>query len=97
MNAYAWWQSQAAIISSSARSEREKEEQLRKLGPAPDKGKAWWFDAAGNPRPAPSDPTVERKLRAAAGMDVAAAATQTTAAPKKHAAGSSMRSTRFAR
>lgn len=68
VDAHAWWQSQVAIISSSARSEKEKEDQLEKLGKAPEEGKAWWFDSAGHPRPEPKDPEVARRLRESAGM-----------------------------
>lgn len=78
VDAHAWWQSQVAIINSAARSDKEKEEQLHTLGPAPAEGKAWWFDSAGNPRPQPKDPETVRKLREAAGM----AASDTPAVPK---------------
>lgn len=101
VDAHAWWQSQAAIIGSSARSDKEKEEQLHALGPAPDVGKAWWFDSAGNPRPEPKDPEVARKLRAAAGMEVAEtpafSRAQIPAAVLESAARPTRRSAPFAR
>ncbi|MBJ7262836.1 MAG: hypothetical protein JHC61_03455 [Burkholderiaceae bacterium] len=68
VDAHAWWQTQAAIIASTAHSEKEKEEQLKALGLAPDKEKAWWFDSVGNPCSEPKDLAVASALREAAGM-----------------------------
>jgi len=94
VDAHAWWHSQAAIINSIARSKKEKEEQLQALGPAPEKGKTWWFDSAGNPRPEPKNPQVSRKLRKAAGMEPTQTPCQILPVPTTRP---DMRSTRFAR
>ena len=94
VDAHAWWHSQTAIINSIARSKKEKEEQLQALGPAPEKGKTWWFDSAGNPRPEPKNPQVSCKLREAAGMKSTQTPCQILPVP---ATRPDMRSTRFAR
>lgn len=101
VDAHAWWQSQVAIINSAARSDQEKEEQLKTLGPAPAEGKAWWFDSAGHPKPEPKDPDLVRRLREAAGMAVANASPalkpQAPVAVLESAAKPSRRAARFAR